>query len=270
MEKEYKHSQKQMGKILKIFNEGTNNLSAPRKTLDNVDANDMDYIVNELAKKRRIDDLLREDAENKQKQNMMRNKAAQNSIGNYKKTKNSKVKRAVDTITATLIISACAAALISAGILIGKHVVEPISDRFTFEKDLTAAIEIVTEDARRNLEHLNLGYTDENGKFILNDNEVSDYAALNLIDPKPAEIRAYMEAIDNGEENYDFIRGVYYTENGLERTYISQQQYYNINGFSGYVDFSNITESQLVNAYNNGTIYEVVHDLTKTQNRGGR
>ena len=33
---------------------------------------------------------IRENAENKQKQNTMRNKAAQNSIGNYKKTKNRK------------------------------------------------------------------------------------------------------------------------------------------------------------------------------------
>lgn len=255
---------------------GANNLN----NWSNEKIKDIDTFIKESEKAKMLNEL-REKDDRRRTLELQRKKIEQRSNGNGRRTKKCNAKKnnaniVIDKIKKTLINSAIVGALVASGIFIG-DVAESVNDRFDFNRNLNAALEIVTSDARENLEYLNLGYIDEDGTFTLNDNEISDYANLGLSDPTPAEVRAYMEAIEDRREQWDFIRAVYYTENGHDYTYTDIYQYCGINGFIDPVMgtastsvFYNITDAQLVEAYNNGTIHEIVYDLTNTQSKGGK
>ena len=212
-----------------------------------------------------------------EQQRKQQQKIKSKSIGKEKTTKKRNLKVRFKKLMDNAKITAIIAALIASGVFIGYKILPPIIDRLNFYNDVDKALEIVTKRAEDNLKQLNLGYTNEDGKFVIYDNKASDYAKLGLIDSAPTEVRAYLEAIGDEKEYNDFFQGLRYTEGGLEREFINGAQYLRITGCFDQATntpsstvFYNITEAQLASAYNDGTIYEIVQDLTETQSKGGR
>ncbi len=171
-----------------------------------------------------------------------------------RKKKNANFKK---TIAKILIF----ATLTSAAAYAAAKAVPKIQDK----QKINQEVDDLTAKCREILMNYGLGIV-VNGEFKINNNSVSDYAALNV--NNPMEVFIYQKAIDNNEEFNKFIRSVTYTDGEAVYCYESFEQFLRINGYyeltkddngntisseSSQV-FYNMMENAILEAYKNNTL----------------
>lgn len=133
------------------------------------------------------------------------------------------------------------------------------------KQKINQEVDDLTAKCREILMNYGLGIV-VNGEFKINNNSVSDYAALNV--NNPMEVFIYQKAIDNNEEFNKFIRSVTYTDGEAVYCYESFEQFLRINGYyeltkddngntisseSSQV-FYNMMENAILEAYKSNTL----------------
>lgn len=147
-------------------------------------------------------------------------------------------------------------------------------NEMNYDQKVKVAISIAKTAAEEKLLEAGLATLGEDGKIIIEDNSISDYAKLNLSDPSPAVIRAYDEAISNPEEFDKLIKSTSYENEAYN--YIGTTQYYTVNGYydpetgKGSRDvYITYTNNDLVEALNQDQIDNLINGETnQTQRRG--
>ncbi len=171
-------------------------------------------------------------------------------------------------IKVRIIAIALAASLAITG---GIHVGNKLKGKFEKAQKADEASTIVKNEAQKILLNNGLATYDDKGNVVIKNNSVDDYEKLDIDEATFEELYAYFLATNKNSIEFGKLIQSVQGVDGVHH-YINLSQFYSYNGFDkgtegGFVEWETYSRNKLVEAYENGTIEDIVREESNTKGR---